>query len=79
MFDEFVAPEGERMCTSGKTILLIGWLREVCEKHDKFYQRGRACIEKGRGSVKLFIAFPFGLTCRLPPSYQFLGFAIFSF
>jgi hypothetical protein len=38
-------------------------LREVCEKHDKFYQRRRACIEKVRGSVKLFIAFPFVLTC----------------
>jgi hypothetical protein len=53
---------GRECPQSGRTLLLTGWLREVCGKHFKFYQRGRVCIEKGRGSVKLFIAFSFGST-----------------
>jgi hypothetical protein len=28
-------------------------------KYDKFYQRGRACIEKVRESVEFFFAFSF--------------------
>jgi hypothetical protein len=71
---------GRECAQSGRTLLLTGWLREVCrKKRDKFYQRGRAYIEIVRGSVKLFIAFPFCSTCHLPLSCQFLGFAVFSF
>jgi hypothetical protein len=54
-------PKGRECAQSGITILLTGWLREVCVKHDKFYQSGRACIEIVRGSVKLFIAL---VVCR---------------
>jgi hypothetical protein len=38
--------KGIECAQSGRTHLLTSWLREVCGKHDKFYQRRRACIEK---------------------------------
>jgi hypothetical protein len=59
VFDEFITKGGRECAQSYRTLLLTGWLREVCGKHDKFYQRGRACIEKVRGSVVFFFAFSF--------------------
>jgi hypothetical protein len=59
VFDEFTTKGGRECAQSGRTLLLTGWLREVCGKHDKFYERGRACIEKVRGSVEFFFAFSF--------------------
>jgi hypothetical protein len=47
-------------------------LREVYEKHDKFYQRGRACIEKVRGSVELLFVFLFVFAAFLP-NLEFCG------
>jgi hypothetical protein len=61
------------MYTSGGNLLLTGWLREVCGKHGKFYQRGRACIEKVRWSVKLFITFPFASTLSGPCTLGTVG------
>jgi hypothetical protein len=52
----------------GITLLLTGWLRE--KKHDKFYLRGRACIESVRGSFEFELSLPFLLVCRF--SYQLL-------
>jgi hypothetical protein len=43
--------KGVECAQSDRTILLTGWLIEFFRKHDKFYQRGRECIEKFRGSV----------------------------
>jgi hypothetical protein len=62
VFNEFIAKGGE-CAQSGRTLLLNGWLREVCGKHDKLCQRGRACIEKVRESVEFFFAFSF-VVCR---------------
>jgi hypothetical protein len=64
LFDEFIAKWGENM--HGITLLLIRWLREVCGKHDKFYQRGRACTEKG--GVEFLVAFSFVVSCFLSKS-----------
>jgi hypothetical protein len=61
---------GGRECAqSSKTLLLTGWLREVCEKYDKFYQIGRDCIEKIRGSVEFLFTFSFVICCFLANSW----------
>jgi hypothetical protein len=43
-------------------------------KHDKFYQRGRACIEKVRGSVEFFFPFSF-VGCPFLVNSWFLWFS----
>jgi hypothetical protein len=48
VFDEFIVKGGENMHKVGITLLLTGWLRE---KYDKFYLRGRDCIESVRDSL----------------------------
>jgi hypothetical protein len=45
VFDEFIAKRGENVHKVGRTLLLIGWLREETRL------RGRACIESVRGSL----------------------------
>jgi hypothetical protein len=51
VIDGFIARGGENVHKVGRTLLLSGWLGEVCEKYDKFYIRGRACIESVMGSL----------------------------
>jgi hypothetical protein len=62
VFDEFIVKGGENVHKVVE-LLLTEWLREVCEKYDKFYRRRRACIEKDRGSVEFFFAISFHV-CR---------------
>jgi hypothetical protein len=68
-------PTGRECAQSGRTLLLIGWLREVCGKHDKFYQRGGVCIEKVRGNVEFFFAFSF-VVCHFLINYWVLQFSL---
>jgi hypothetical protein len=60
---------------SDRTLLLTGWLREVCGKHDKFYLRGRAFIEKVRGVLSLALLSHLSFATFLPT----LGFCGFLF
>jgi hypothetical protein len=56
--------------------LLSGWLREVCRKHDKFYESGRACIEKVTGSVEFFFPCSFA-DCHFLANSWFFAFPLF--
>jgi hypothetical protein len=48
-------------------------LREIYRKHDKFYQRGRDCIEKVRGVLSFSLLFLLSFAAFL----QILGFCSF--
>jgi hypothetical protein len=57
---------GRECAQSGRTLLLTGWLRKVCGKHDKLYLRGRACIEKVRGVLSFSLLFHLSFASFLP-------------
>jgi hypothetical protein len=58
------------MCTKWYNSLLTGWLREVCEKHDKFYIRGELALRKLEGVLSFSL--PFYLS--VPAFLSILGF-----
>jgi hypothetical protein len=65
---------GRECAQSDRTLLLTGWLREVCGKHYKFYLRGRACVEKVKGSVEFFFTFSI-VVCHLLAKFWVLRFS----
>jgi hypothetical protein len=71
VFDEFIV-KGERMCTKWYNSFANRVVERRLWKHDKFYLRGRACIEKVRESAEFFFAFSF-VICTFLPNFDFYG------
>jgi hypothetical protein len=78
VFDEFIA-KGEENVHKWQNSLLTGWLREVYGKYDKFYLRGRACIESVKGSFVSggVLSLSFSFVCRFSCHLLVLCFSFF--